>query len=122
MVNLVMYKLKKLIQKVLHQKDISRMHMWKNYPNQKISTLLLNECAWILEAKYKKVDFKIFTKEECQRLTEDKCKYLLWLLQNIEDSLDGTIYIWKIDPVYFELKEDAKLEIFRPRPISKVYE
>ena len=27
-----------------------------------------------------------------------------------------------MDPVYFELKENAKLEFLRPHPISKVHE
>ena len=35
---------------------------------------------------------------------------------------DGTLGTWKIDIVYFELKEDAKPKCSQPYPVPKAYE
>ena len=43
-----------------------------------------------------------------QHLTTTQRNELLKLLQISEELFDGTLGNWKIDPVQFELKEDAK--------------
>ena len=43
-----------------------------------------------------------------QHLTTTQRNYLLKWLQKFEDLFDVTLGKWKIDPVEFELKEDAK--------------
>ena len=65
----------------------------------------------ILDAKYWKEDLNKVTKEKSQHLTEYQHNYLLGLLQKIEDFFDGTIGTWKMDPIYFVLKENMK-EVF----------
>ena len=41
---------------------------------------------------------------QCQHLTMTQRNELLKLLQIFEDFFDGTLGIWKIDPVYLDLK------------------
>ena len=43
-------------------------------------------------------------KIQCQNLTVTQLTELLKILQNFEELFDGTLGIWKTDPVHFELK------------------
>ena len=47
---------------------------------------------------------------------------LLKLLQKFEELFDGTLGIWKTDPVDFELKKDVKTIFSQPYPVPKVHE
>ena len=47
-------------------------------------------------------------KNKCQHLTETQRNELLKLIQNFIEVLDGTLGIWKIDPVDFKLKDYVK--------------
>ena len=47
---------------------------------------------------------------------------LLKLLQKLEELFGGTLGTWKIDPVYFELKEDVKPIFLRPYTAPKIHE
>ena len=58
----------------------------------------------ILDTKYVKADLNKVMKNQCQNLTETPHNELLKLLQNFEELFDGTLGIWKTDPVHFELK------------------
>ena len=44
------------------------------------------------------------------------------LLQKFEELFDGKLGTWKIDPVDFKLKEDAKTICPRKYPLPKVYD
>ena len=57
-----------------------------------------------------------------QRLTMTQHNEFLQLLQKTEEFFDGTRGTWKTDPVYFELKEDAKPICSRLYPVTKVHE
>jgi hypothetical protein len=46
---------------------------------------------------------------------------LLALLLKFEELYDGTLGDWKLLPVSFELKEDAKPYHGRPYPIPKIH-
>ena len=58
----------------------------------------------ILDAKYEKSDLHKIIKTQCQHLTMTQRNELLKLLQIFEDFVNGTLGIWKTDPVDFELK------------------
>ena len=73
----------------------------------------------ILDYKYKKSDPRKVMETQCQHLTITQRNELLKLLQKSEDLFDGTLSIWKIDPLYFELKEDVKPIFSRPYPGSE---
>ena len=45
---------------------------------------------------------------QCQHLSKTQRTEFLKLLQGLEELFDGTLGTWKIDPVDFELEEDAK--------------
>ena len=76
----------------------------------------------ILYAKYEKADLHKVTETQCQHLIMTQRNDLLKLLQKFEELFDGTLGTWKIDPLDFELKEDAKPICSRPYPIPKVHE
>ena len=76
----------------------------------------------ILDAKYKQADLNKVTEKQCKHLTEVKCNELLKLLQKAEELSDGTLDIWKTDPVDFRLKEDANPICSRPYPVPKLHE
>ena len=78
--------------------------------------------AYNLRHKIQKCRLKKFREDQCQHLTIYQQKYLLQLLQNIEDIFDGNIGTRKIDPIDFELKENAKPVCSRTRPVPKVHE
>ena len=59
---------------------------------------------------------------QCQHLTTTQCNELLPLLQIFKELFDGTLGTWKIDPVNFELKEDAKPICSRPYSVPKLHE
>ena len=56
----------------------------------------------------------------CQHLTMTQRNELLKLLQKPEEFFDGTLGTRKIDPVDFELKEDAKPICSRLYPVPKI--
>ena len=60
---------------------------------------------------------------QCQHLTITQRNDLLkLLLQKYEQLFDGTLGIWKTDPVEFKLKEYANPILSRPYPVPKVHE
>ena len=59
---------------------------------------------------------------QCQYLTITQRNDLLILFHKLEYFFDGTLGTWKIDPVEYELKEDAKPICLRPHPVPKVHE
>ena len=59
---------------------------------------------------------------QCQHITMTQHNELLKLLQILEELFDGTLGPWKMDPVDFELKDDAKPICLRPYPVPKVHE
>ena len=76
----------------------------------------------ILDAKYENADLNKVMKNQCQHLTETQSNGLIKLLQSIEELFDGTLGTWKIDPVDFDLKEDAKPIFLIPYPVTKIHE
>ena len=76
----------------------------------------------ILDAKYKKAYLNKFMETQYQHLTMTQHNGFLKLLQIFEELFDGTLGTWKIDPVDFELKEDAKPRFSRLYPVTKVHE
>ena len=59
---------------------------------------------------------------QCQRLTMTQCNELLKLLHKFEEFFYGTLGTWKIDLVYFELKEDVKPIFLQQHSFLKVHE
>ena len=47
--------------------------------------------------------------EKFQHLSEDQQNYLLMLLQEFDTFFNGTLGMWKMDPIYFDSKEDTKM-------------
>ena len=76
----------------------------------------------ILDAKYEQSDLHKVLETQFQHLTITQSNYLLKLLQNFEELFDGTLSTWKIDPLYFELKQDVKPICLQPYPVTKVHE
>ena len=62
----------------------------------------------ILDVKYGKSDLNKVVNKQCQHLLEDQNNSLQRLLEKFEDFLYGTLGTQKMDPIDFELKEDAK--------------
>ena len=62
----------------------------------------------ILDTKYEKADLHKVMETQCQHMTITQRNELIKLLQKFKELLNGTLGIWKTDPVDFELKEDAK--------------
>ena len=60
-------------------------------------------------------------KTQCQRLKITQRYELLKLLHKLEEFFNGTLVIWKTDPLDFELKEDAKLIFLRTYPVPKLH-
>ena len=58
---------------------------------------------------------------QCRNLTIAQRNELPKLLQKIVDLFDGTLGIWKTDPVYFELKWDANLICSQTYPVPKLH-
>ena len=76
----------------------------------------------ILDAKYEKAYLHKVMETRCQHLTMTQRDDLLKLLQKLEEFFDRTLSTWEIDPVDFELKEDAKPICSRPYPVPKLHE
>ena len=68
----------------------------------------------VLYDKYKKIDLYQVMETQCQHLTTTQHNDSLKLLQRFEQLFNGTLVTWKIDPVYFELREDADPVFSRP--------
>ena len=62
----------------------------------------------ILDAKQEKSDLYKVMETQYQYLTTTQRKELLKSLQRFNELFDGTLGTWKIDSVYFRLKEDMK--------------
>ena len=75
----------------------------------------------ILYAKYGKTDLYKVMENQCQNLKMTQCNELIKLLQKFVELFNGTLGTWKIDPVDFELKEDAEPICSRPYPVPKVH-
>ena len=60
-------------------------------------------------------------KNQCQHLTTTQHIEMPQLLQKFEELFDGTLGTWITDPVYFELKEDAKPIFLRPYTVPKLH-
>jgi hypothetical protein len=75
----------------------------------------------ILDAKYDKADPPSIVKNNCMHLSTSYCNLLLALLLKFEELFDGMLGDWKLLPVSFELKEDAKPYHGRPYFIPKIH-
>ncbi len=75
----------------------------------------------ILDAKYDKADLPSIVKNNCAQMSTPHCNLLLALLLKFKELFDGMLGDWKLLPVFFELKEDAKLYHGRPYPIPKIH-
>ena len=75
----------------------------------------------LLDAKYETADLHKVMENKCQHLTMTHLNELLILMQKFEELFDGTLSTWKIDPLYFELKEDEKPICSRPYPVPKLH-
>jgi hypothetical protein len=71
----------------------------------------------ILDAKYEKADLPAIIRENCSHLTASNREKLLSVLLKFELLFDGTLGVWKLPPVSFELKEGMKPYHGRPYPI-----
>ena len=72
-------------------------------------------------AKYDKADLQSIVKDNCMHLSMPHQNLLLALLHKYEELFYGTLGDWKLPPVSFELKEDAKPYHRRPYPIPKIH-
>ena len=61
----------------------------------------------MLKAVCKKADLNN-TIKRLQKLTKEQHRYLLILMQKIEELFEETLGKWKTDPVDFELRENSK--------------
>ena len=61
----------------------------------------------MLKAVCKKADLNN-TIKRLQKLTKEQHRYLLNLMQKIEELFEETLGKWKTDPVDFELRENSK--------------
>ena len=59
---------------------------------------------------------------QCQYLTMTQRNDYLKLSQKLEKLFDGTLGTWKINSIYFELKEDIKPILLQSYPVPKVHE
>ncbi len=75
----------------------------------------------ILDATYDKANVPSIAKNNCAHLSTPHCNLLLALLLKFEELFDGMLGDWKLPPVFFELKEGAKLYHGRPYPIPKIH-
>jgi hypothetical protein len=71
----------------------------------------------ILNAKYEKADLPAIIRENCSHLKVSDREKLLSMLLKFELLFDGTLSVWKLPPVSFELKEGMKPYHCRPYPI-----
>ena len=76
----------------------------------------------LLDTKYEREDLHKVMENQCKHLTMTQRNKLLKLLHKFEEVFDGTLTTCEIDPVDFELKEDAKTIFSRPYPVPKVHE
>jgi hypothetical protein len=88
-----------------------------SFGQEPVSTHNATKCVvGILDA-----DLPRIVKNDCVRLCMPHCNLLLELLLKFEALCDGTPGDWKLLPVSFELKEDAKQYHDRPYPILKIH-
>ena len=59
---------------------------------------------------------------QCQHLTMTQCNEFIKLLQKFKELFNVTLSTWKIDPLDFELKQNAKPICSQPYPVPKVHE
>ena len=77
------------------------------------------QCAiHILDAKYEKADLQSIVDTNCPHLSLRHQNKLFDLLTKYEDLFDGTLGDWSTEPVFFDLKEDAKPYHVRAYPVS----
>ena len=73
----------------------------------------------ILNAKYEKLDSRKVMENQCQHLKMTQCNEFLELIPKFEELFDGILGTWKIDPLEFELKENAKPICSRPYAVPR---
>ncbi len=74
-----------------------------------------------MDAKYEKADLLAITRENCSHQTTSNREKLLSVLLRFKSLFDGTLDVWKLPPVSFELKEGMKPYHGRPYPILHKY-
>jgi hypothetical protein len=74
----------------------------------------------IADAKYEKADLRAIA-SNCVHLNANHQNKLLTVLKEFESLFDGTLGIWKIKPVSFQVKEGAKPYHSRAYPVPKAY-
>jgi hypothetical protein len=93
-----------------------------SFAQELVSTRIATKHAVeILDAKYDKADLPSIVKSNCVHLSTSHCNLLLALLLKFEVLFDGMLGDWKLLPVSFELKEDAKPYHGKPYPIPKIH-
>jgi hypothetical protein len=103
--------------------SISRaLKLISSFAQEPASTRNATKCnVEILDAKYDKTDLPRIVKINCVHLSTSHHNLLLALLLKFEELFDGMLGDWKLPPVSFELKEDAKPYHGRPYPIPKIH-
>ncbi len=76
----------------------------------------------ILDAKYEPVDLPAIIRENCSHLTASDREKLLSVLLKFESLFNGTLGVWSLPPVFFDLKEGMKPYHGRPYPIPHKHE
>ncbi len=75
----------------------------------------------ILDAKYDIADLPSIVKNNCAHLSTPHRNLLLGMLLKYEELFDGTLGVWKLPPVYIELKEGAKSRTMAGHTLSQKY-
>ena len=55
-------------------------------------------------------------------MAQEECEIIIYLLRIFEDILGGTLVMWNIKPIGFELKDYTKPFCLRPYPVLRVHE
>ncbi len=85
--------------------------------NQKLTELATQRLVKILDANYEKANLPELVKNNCTNLNPSEQDKLLEVLKEFKDLFDGTLGVWDIGPVTFELKEGAKPYHGRAYPV-----
>ena len=70
---------------------------------------VMKQVVHILDSKYEKTDLQSVVSSNCTYLSLQDQNKLLELLTEYEELFDGPLDNWNTKPVFFELKEGAKL-------------
>ena len=74
-----------------------------------------------MHANYERADLPELVKNNCTDLSPSEQDKLLEVLEEFEDLFNGTLGVWDIEPVTFELKEGAKPYHGRAFPVPMAH-